>query len=95
MAYAHFDVHQAHGALPIQNGGEPAAMFCWSFLLIAALGPGRRAPASLLPSRRRSGTGGAGRHVVPEHADIRMSRLRAHLPPARERASHASGRGTH
>ncbi|MEU0257624.1 DoxX family protein [Streptomyces sp. NPDC006184] len=57
MAYAYFEVHQAHGVLPIENGGEPAAMFCWSFLLIAALGPGRWALASLLPSRRRPGTG--------------------------------------
>jgi len=40
MAYAYFTVHMHHGLLPIQNGGEPAAMFCWSFLLIASLGPG-------------------------------------------------------
>ncbi|WP_237321148.1 DoxX family protein [Streptomyces sp. JJ36] len=41
MAYAYFTVHQESGLLPIENGGEPAALFCWSFLLIAALGPGR------------------------------------------------------
>jgi putative oxidoreductase len=40
MAYAYFTVHQPHALFPLQNGGEPAAMFCWSFLLIAALGPG-------------------------------------------------------
>ncbi|WP_129306101.1 DoxX family protein [Streptomyces sp. L2] len=53
MAYAYFDVHQRHAVMPIQNGGEAAVMFCWSFLLIAALGPGRWALASLLPSPRR------------------------------------------
>ncbi|WP_327178907.1 DoxX family protein [Streptomyces sp. NBC_01335] len=41
MAYAYFGTHQATGLLPIENGGEAAAMFCWAFLLIAALGPGR------------------------------------------------------
>lgn len=41
MAYAYFGTHQAHALLPIENGGEAAAMFCWAFLLIAALGPGR------------------------------------------------------
>jgi putative oxidoreductase len=60
MAYAYFDVHQAHAAFPIENGGEPAAMFCWSFLLIAALGPGRWALASLLPHRRRPAAGPGG-----------------------------------
>ncbi|MEU9130106.1 DoxX family protein [Kitasatospora sp. NPDC048540] len=40
MAYAYFSVHQEHGLWPIQNGGEPAAMFCWAFLLIAITGPG-------------------------------------------------------
>ncbi|MFJ7149046.1 DoxX family protein [Streptomyces sp. NPDC100445] len=60
MAYAYFDVHQAHGTLPIQNGGEPAALFCWSFLLIAALGPGRWALGSLFPSRRSDTEGTTG-----------------------------------
>ena len=40
MAYAYFDVHQKHAVLPIQNGGELAALFCWGFLLVAILGPG-------------------------------------------------------
>ena len=40
MAYAYFTVHQQRGLLPIQNGGEAAALFCWSFLLIAVTGPG-------------------------------------------------------
>ena len=40
MAYAYFTVHLPHGLVPLQNGGEPAAMFAWAFLLIAVLGPG-------------------------------------------------------
>jgi putative oxidoreductase len=41
MAYAYFVHHQSDGLWPLENGGEKAALFCWSFLLIAALGPGR------------------------------------------------------
>jgi len=40
MAYAYFTVHQEHALWPIQNGGEPAVMFCWAFLTIAVAGPG-------------------------------------------------------
>jgi putative oxidoreductase len=40
MAYAYFTVHQPRGTFPIQNGGEPAALFCFIFLLIAARGGG-------------------------------------------------------
>ncbi len=40
MAYAYFSVHQRAGLLPIENNGEPAALYCWSFLLIAVLGAG-------------------------------------------------------
>ncbi|MFH0243427.1 DoxX family protein [Streptomyces sp. HK10] len=41
MAYAYFTVHQPKSLFPIENGGESAALFCWAFLLTAALGPGR------------------------------------------------------
>ncbi|TDD25512.1 DoxX family protein [Nonomuraea diastatica] len=52
MAYAYFFVHQPQALLPIQNGGEKAALFCWGFLLVAVLGPGRWALSTLLaPSR--------------------------------------------
>ncbi|GAA0611910.1 DoxX family protein [Kribbella sandramycini] len=40
MAYAYFAVHQADALLPVQNGGEKAALFCFAFLLIAFLGNG-------------------------------------------------------
>ncbi|MDG4768602.1 DoxX family protein [Solwaraspora sp. WMMD406] len=53
MAYAYFVVHQPTGLLPQNNGGELSALFCWSFLLIAAIGAGRYSLDALL-SRRRS-----------------------------------------
>ncbi|MTE19929.1 DoxX family membrane protein [Streptomyces sp. TRM43335] len=57
MAYAYFVVHQPRGLLPIENGGEAAAVFCWSFLLIAAVGPGRWSLEALRAGR---GEGRAG-----------------------------------
>lgn len=41
MAYAYFTVHQPEALLPLHNTGEPAALYSWVFLLLAALGPGR------------------------------------------------------
>jgi len=52
MAYAYFIVHQPDGLLPLNNGGETAALFCWSFLLIAAVGPGRWSLDAALYRRR-------------------------------------------
>jgi putative oxidoreductase len=40
MAYAYFTAHQSKGLLPIENGGEPAVLFCFAFLLIAFAGAG-------------------------------------------------------
>jgi putative oxidoreductase len=40
MAYAYFTVHQPHGLLPLENGGDAPALFCWAFLVIAVVGPG-------------------------------------------------------
>ncbi|MFC8369557.1 DoxX family protein [Streptomyces sp. NPDC057239] len=48
MAYAYFVHHQPDGLFPLENGGEKAALFCWAFLLIAALGPGRWSVTELL-----------------------------------------------
>ncbi|MFE6762353.1 MULTISPECIES: DoxX family protein [unclassified Streptomyces] len=51
MAYAYFTVHQSHALLPLQNGGEPSAVFCWVFLLIVFTGPGALALDGLLTAR--------------------------------------------
>jgi putative oxidoreductase len=40
MAVAYFMFHQPKGALPIQNGGELAALYAFVFLYIAARGSG-------------------------------------------------------
>ncbi len=40
MAVAYFMVHQPMGALPIQNQGELAALYCFVFLYMATRGSG-------------------------------------------------------
>jgi putative oxidoreductase len=40
MAAAYFMVHAKGGFWPIMNGGEPAALYCFCFLYIAARGGG-------------------------------------------------------
>lgn len=49
MAVAYFMAHQPQGALPVQNRGVPAVLFCFAFLYIAARGAGAW---SLDPRRR-------------------------------------------
>ncbi len=52
MAYAYFTVHQPKAMLPIQNGGEAAAMFCWAFFLLVFTGPGALALDALVAKWR-------------------------------------------
>ena len=40
MAFAYALAHYPKGPWPIQNGGEPAVLFCFLFLFIATRGPG-------------------------------------------------------
>ncbi|GLZ41329.1 DoxX family protein [Actinokineospora sp. NBRC 105648] len=56
MAYAYFTVHQEIGTLPLQNGGETAALFAWAFLLLAFTGPGKWAVDAVF-SRGKQETG--------------------------------------
>ncbi|MFF9864099.1 MULTISPECIES: DoxX family protein [unclassified Streptomyces] len=56
MAYAYFKVHQPEALFPLQNGGEPSAMFCWALLLLVFTGPGALALDSLFGSRTASAT---------------------------------------
>lgn len=41
MAVAYFKAHANRGFWPIENGGEPAVLFCFAFLGIAAIGAGQ------------------------------------------------------
>ncbi|MDQ7805030.1 DoxX family protein [Amycolatopsis sp. A133] len=52
MAYAYFTVHAPMALLPLQNMGEPSAVYAWVFLLFAAIGPGRFAVDALIKRRR-------------------------------------------
>ena len=55
MAVAYFIGHQANGALPIQNGGVPAVLFCFAFLYIASRGSGVWSVDSIFRSSSNSG----------------------------------------
>ena len=57
MAYAYLVVHQKTGLWPIENGGELAVMYCWSFFLLAFTGPGAFALDTRAGMRRRQGSG--------------------------------------
>lgn len=54
MAYAYFAVHQAAALLPIENNGEPAALYTWVFLLTVVIGPGPWALDHLLFRGRKA-----------------------------------------
>ena len=41
MAVAYVQAHLPRGAWPIENGGELAALYCFLFLYIASIGPGK------------------------------------------------------
>ena len=51
MAVAYFTGHAPHGFWPAMNGGEPAILYCWLFLYIAANGPGAWAVDNTLSPR--------------------------------------------
>jgi putative oxidoreductase len=53
MAFAYFTVHIEHGLLPLVNAGEPAALYSWIFVLIAAIGPGPWTLAAMLGRPQR------------------------------------------
>lgn len=57
MAVAYFMVHQPLGPLPIVNNGEPAVLFCFAFLYIAARGSGVWSVDSLMRGSAATATG--------------------------------------
>jgi putative oxidoreductase len=53
MAVAYFMMHFPHGILPIRNGGELAALYCFVYLYFSVAGPGPLSVDALV----RKGTG--------------------------------------
>jgi putative oxidoreductase len=62
MAVAYFMVHFPQSFWPVLNGGEPAVLFCFVFLYLAAAGPG---PWSLDALLWRDRSGESARRGVP------------------------------
>ena len=54
MAFAYFLGHAHNGFWPITNGGEPAILYCWLFLVIAAYGGGSWALDNQIRSHKPS-----------------------------------------
>jgi putative oxidoreductase len=54
MAVAYFQAHAPRSFWPIVNGGELAALYCFLFLYVAAVGPGKWSVDALIGRGRRS-----------------------------------------
>ncbi|MEH3138482.1 MAG: DoxX family protein [Mycolicibacterium neoaurum] len=52
MAYAYFTAHQPTALWPIDNGGEPAVLYCFGFLLLVFIGGGSIALDSVIGKKR-------------------------------------------
>jgi putative oxidoreductase len=52
MAVAYFQFHAPNGFWPIQNHGEPAVLFCFLFLFMAAYGAGEWSLDALIKRKR-------------------------------------------
>lgn len=60
MAVAYFMAHQPRGLMPIQNGGELAALFAFVFLMLSAFGPGSLSLDDLRSGGAAPAGGGGG-----------------------------------
>ncbi len=69
MAYAYFTVHAHKGLFPIVNGGELAALYCWSFFVLVFLGPGAFALDGLWRRRLTRGRRRGGASAEPIRVD--------------------------
>jgi putative oxidoreductase len=54
MAVAYWQFHAPHGAWPILNQGQPAVLFCFIFLFMAAQGGGQWSLDALIRAKRRT-----------------------------------------
>ena len=55
MAVAYAMAHAPHGFWPLLNKGEPAVLYCFNFLYLAAAGGGRWSVDSLLQAKAAPG----------------------------------------
>ncbi len=55
MAVAYWQFHAPNGGWPVQNGGVPAALYCFLFLYMAARGGGELSVDGWLKRRREQG----------------------------------------
>lgn len=53
MAVAYFMAHAPAGFLPLQNGGEPAVLYCFIFLFLSVAGGGEWSLDRLFRSREK------------------------------------------
>jgi putative oxidoreductase len=53
MAVAYFQVHHPNAPLPLLNMGEPAVLFCFAFLYIAARGSGPVGLDAMIGGKKR------------------------------------------
>jgi len=56
MAFAYFMAHAPHGFWPVLNHGEPAVLYCFIYLYLAAAGGGAWSADRMVSQRRRLGT---------------------------------------
>jgi len=64
MAVAYFQFHQPMGTTPVQNHGDPAVLFCFLFLYLAARGAGEYSLDALFTRNRTHGTMPTGRPAI-------------------------------
>jgi len=64
MAVAYFWQHSPKSLHPLANGGEPAVLFCFGFLLLAVAGGGAIAIDTLRRRRRSAGSPGPAAPVA-------------------------------
>lgn len=82
MAVAYFMVHNPQNFWPILNGGELAALYCFVFLMFAAVGGTRYSIDHLLHTRRRAGMAATQREAV-EHVPVHTGEVEMPTIPTR------------
>jgi putative oxidoreductase len=74
MAVAYFMAHFPRGFWPIENSGEPAALFSLIFLYFAAAGAGRYSVDALISRRRRTDEVAATPEARPVEEERKLRR---------------------